>query len=844
MNSMATFALAWKEFRQVAGISIAISICAILGFVAAIVLENIAPLGNPIEFFYSIVPATLTPITIAMAGAVISVGGEKQSGNWQWLTTLPVTWLQAFFTKLAVLCLMSLGSGFVVYLVTYGISAIANSTLSYEMGLDGYDYRLMLFALPTALFWAMIMCLCFREPMIAIMIAAGITLLQGLFNNILLSEFVSNSAPTDFGTMAIVTSIESLFLFVVTISCFRIGWWNHEPIFENILNSRVRIDSVDVATRWGTWSKPNYAAAMLWQSVQAQFWPVVITAILTMIAYPLFGFHVETLIANLIMFLAAIMGVFTLSSEQTRRQYRFVADRGLSPRLYLFMRIIVPILLIAVTTFGIIPILHSNFGPPRSAANHWLIYLGMFGCSLGIYLSFVLAALSFSNPLLAIFAGIAATGTLCYGVTAPYFSGGFVGLWASIPLCLIGMALPWLLVTRWMRYETSKLHLISIASVAAISLTALTVHAPLRAFSIPKVDVPSFNSSLAFEALPANLTNVQFSRESYIPLLNGLKKIKKVTGAHTQILERLEAISSTSDLALNANDSPTDTTATSDASTDSNTANEIQRQLEKLGEEIESQVIRSVDYWHYRMHGTAAAEWLSFVIYYALETENEELLSSAVDIYATLVDPRYPIEFSLYDASAFSYLLAALRDSGKIGSPKLYAIVFDRLARNVPNPEIWSNYYIAYAKPEINAFAKNHSYFNPDQFPLLNRRYPADYSGETERFYRVNALTTGANIERAVPIVREMAQIQAANQETIKKDLTSVRRTATGIELCEVENYYFQAPEKSEVGQILMNYYAEFYGTMSFYPMHDNASGNLRLYFSLIHLAAQGTQPD
>ncbi|MBN8604290.1 MAG: hypothetical protein J0M26_24970 [Planctomycetes bacterium] len=847
MNSMATIALAWKEFRQLLGISLAISVCAILGFIVSMLLQNISPSSNPIEFFYSIVPATLTPITIAMAGAVIAVGGEKQAGNWQWLTTLPVTWARTFFVKITVLLGVAFAAGVIVYLASYGICAISNSPLAYEMNSFGYDYRLMLFALPIALLWAMIMCLCLREPMVAILVAAVITLIQGFVKNLILSEYVSSTAPTDFGVMAIATAIETIILLLVTIYCYRLGWWNHEPIFESIMNSRVKVDESATFARWGTWSKPGFFWASIWQSFQIQKGPLLILGMVTLIAFPLFNFRVEPLVGIFAIILPAVLGLFTLSGEQTRRQYRFISDRGFSPQLYLLMRTIIPVLVIVVTTVVLLSIIQNS--PERSPIGEWRGYFLFCGIALGIYFAYVFATLTFSNPLLAIFGGAAVVFTIGYGIVTPVVAGGYLGLWASIPLCLFALALPWLLVKRWMQLDTSNLTWISFASSVAIGLTAFTVYAPLRAFSVPDVAIQSDRLPPSFEPIPANYANIQVDQQAHLALFTAVSKFENSTNNHRAILENWKALTDQmpgSDMAgMGTTAESSEGSAPSPNDTNLENAPEIIKlQLEKLKVQIQSTENRnaSPEVWKYAANGTALAEWLSAVVYYALQTEDRELLISAIDAYATIVNPKYPIEFSLYDRGAFAYLLGALNESADIGSPELNAIIFDRLIQNVPSPDVWSHYFIALGDADNMALNANHAFYNRNHVFALHRFYRNDYFGEGERFDRVKNLQTQVNIQRAVPVIQEMNQILATNQANRAKDPASLVRTAPFLELANRLTLDTLYSGNAETDRIMTNYITGNYGTVSIYPMPDKASANLQLYYALLNAAARGTQ--
>ncbi len=863
MNGLATIALAWKEFRQLIGITLAISICAILGFAIAGLMENVIPFDNPLKFFYSIVPATLTPITIAMAGAVIAVGGERQAGNWQWMTTLPVTWTHAFITKLAITILMAFGAGAFVFGVTFAISSVGGTPLSYELGLDGYDYRLMLFAVPIALLWAIIMCLCLREPMIAIMIAAAVTLFQGFIKNLILSEFVSASAPTDFGMMSIATAIETSALSLIALLGFRAGWFNSEPILAGVISAGVSDEELAAQTRWGTWSRPNSIWAMLWQSLQAQIWPVAAIGLLTLISYPLLGFHAETLFFQFSLVLPCFLGIFTLAGEQTRRQFRVIADRGLSPRRYLLVRTLIPFALITFVSLVLIPILTTSIRPQAAPIGDWKAYFLLYGTALGVYLSFVFATLTFSNPMLALFAGIAVVFSIGYGIASPVFAGGWLGLWVAIPLTLIAVALPWLLVKRWMRFENAKLPAISFVSILAICLSSGLFYAPMRAYSVPKIQLPPINASLPFASLPGNVTNINLDKAYYESLLISVDSLDHNLPGYTTLLEQLKPLASAaSEFGAGAtmddmgsmsageplppaeagtNNEPTPSPVSQETAME-----QLKQKLDALKSAIQSPRNEniSLESWHYNSNGTDVAEWLSMVIYYAMVKEDREMLAKAVDAYASFIDPRYPIEFSLYNEGAFISLANSLRQLRGSSSPEMFAIVFDRLSENVPNPELWSNYYLALTDANNSMLVQNHRFYNRFFAFGYEPTMSIMVASERERVNRILALQALANIYRCTPIINAMAQTRNVNQTNRSKDSNSFERTIpdSNANLSLQDSFYLSG--NTEIDAIMLRYYSQQYGTMSYYPMPHSASQNLVQYFQILMLSASGTVAD
>lgn len=842
MNAIATFALAWKELRQLLGITLAISVCAILGFAISAGLENWLPSDNPLEFFYSIVPATLTPISIALAGAVIAVGGERQIGNWQWMTTLPVTWVHSLVVKLVVILFLATIAGAAVFGITWTLNLLSNSPLSYEIGTFEYDYRLMLFALPIALLWAITMCLCIREPMIAIMVTAVVTLFQGFLKNLLLSEFVSSSAPTDFGVMALTTTIETLVLLILAVLSFRAGWFNSEPILASALSPSVAADSSTGKTRWGTWAKPYRFTAMLWQSLQPQIWPIGILVAVTLGATLLFGINDDVIFPVVVFLLPAVLGLFTLSSEQTRKQYRVMADRGISPTKYLLVRTLVPLLLITCTSLIVLPSLQVLLRFPQEFRLEQC--LALWAASLCIYFSFVLANIAFANPLLALFVGIGTAVAMSFSLSSPVMAGGNKGLAVAIPLSILALSLPWLLARRWMRLDNSHVPWISLLSLLAIGLASLSFYAPLRAYSVPQITLPPFNPNALAHNSSSLFINTRHREDvDYIAVEKCLQALRDDGTLNSILYEQLTPsgfhydFQSLDEANLNA-----DTNAAAPEKTFADYVADIRTRLSsdaKLMQDDDSTVISRA----YDRSASESAIWLNAVICIAIHTKDKELLTEAIDLYARIVDPRFPWVFSTLDRNAISGLGSVLHYAGHNAPPEFCAIIFDRLVANTPNSEVWTNFFVGTATPDVtdNAPFQIREFYRVNRYDYFYENQDNSLWGgaEQKRFFRCKAIEAAYNIEQAIPLINELNAINNDNQ--------AVRGTASPIRKIEGATMW----QQNWALRITQGPATEVYTAMTdgnfgpnwLYYYQFNTVDNIRFYLLTLQNAAQGTTP-
>lgn len=838
MNGAATIALLWKEFRQLLSICLAISVCAILGFMIAALLDSMIPFNNPLEFFRSVVPAALTPITIALAGAVISIGAERQVGNWQWLTTLPVMWKQAFIAKLLAIFLMATLFGFIVLGVLLAFSMFTSTPLKYEMGLDGYDYRLMLFATPIAFLWSLIMCLCFREPMISIMLAAVITLVQGLVKKLLLGEFVSETAPTDFGMMAIATTVESLALLGIAVACFRVGWWDHEPILSSLFHGRLTVQGTSTTTKWSTWHSPNRFKAMLWQSLQAHIWPTLILAILSLLLMLTLRSREEYYLIP-IFFLPSILGIFTFSGEQSRKQYRVIADRGIHPIHYLFMRILFPLALILLTTTLALASFRVN--PVEQP-------FMLFPLTISIYFSFVLATMTFANPILAFFSGLAMWIALFQAGYSLNYAGGMVALPIIILLSLIALLLPCLLVRRWMHLENAHLPWITSGSLLAICATAFSLYAPLRAYAVPKLSLPakSANTSLGLSPFGQSITESRatLSNEELEAVIELLRtKQNQTTGAY-ELAHRIEYFLDIFQANILANPVSNSAPSTDGRQEDSKltTPDSITptAQLKSLDEyrdilkkrliqdmnpsdEMKANKLNDIssgEVWLFQNGRADYTKWLIAVIYIGMIEEDTELVTGGMKMFTQVFDPRYPREFNPYQGNSVEDLAVVLGELKGIASPKMYAIIFVHLIANVPDANVWKDFCIDFASLEKQLSRM-------DVLPAY----------EEERLDRAMTIQALYAIEESSQIVREMTSIHLSQLNRSKEKETTDLRVLQSTQFHP--NGYFHGP--SALGDLRNRLQTEFYGSNYIFYFFTDVASPLRKYARLISLAASGT---
>jgi hypothetical protein len=689
--------------------------------------------------------------------------------------------------------------------------------------------------------------------MIAIMLAAAFTLLQGLCKNLFLGEYVSASAPTDFGIMAIATSVETIVLLGIAILCFRAGWWDHEPILNSALHRHAAVSSVQVAQNWSTWNNPSRIRALLWQSLRAFFWPLLILAILSICFLNATGFRDNEHFIPLA-FLSFILGFFTLSGEQNRQQYRVIADRGIHPIKYLLIRVSLPLALILLANTLAVSSIREDF----YRGNQILL---VFMINMAIYLSLVLATITIANPILSISLGLAMSVAFCFAGFSLVQAGGIVGLPILVALALIALALPCLLVRRWMQLENASLPLITSGSIIAICSTVFFVYAPLRAYSVPKVPLPakSASTSRALSPFARFLTESQSNLaddelKAAIELLRSKQKetnlLPKIINQADFYVSNLQSNLST-DPAGNLDQSPKaiegdSELAESNVITPPSQLKSLDQYRDILKKRLAQDLnasedlkaedtndVTNVDLWKFQINRTRYTEWLIAILYVGMLDDDAELVTGAIKLYSQTKDPRYPWEFNLPNNDTLSSINTLLVELNGTASPKMYAIIFDQLTSNVPNANSWKDYCIEFA----SLSGSSHSNDSLARLAQQTYGFSSDLPAyEKERMHRIQAIEAMYTIEQTTQLIGELTSIHLSQANRSKEEEKTDWRVTRNSQYNPDEYFYYSSPSSD----LRTRLRSEVYGFHIHYYFGD-AADQLRQYLRLINFAANGT---
>lgn len=680
----AWFALVWKETFQLLNVTVAIVVSMVFLFFVAATLDAMN-VSNPFAFFNSYVVATLSPVLVSLAGGVVAVGGERQSQNWQWMTTLPITWQQSFITKSLVTFVLSCIAGIVVFIVVTLLSRLLyaesmTSSLLPELA----DSRLLLLIAPIIFLWTMIACVWITEPLVAAVVAAVPTILT----NSLITAFLG-SYRFDIGWMAVGTIVGILPILLLAMWSFRKAWWNAGELWGWSWDLIAYRPAMEIDLGWCGWRVPSAAKAMIWEVLRPLRLPLALMVVMTT-TLGICVLNNEKLMGLWLfsMFLfAAVIGFLTISTQQSRGQYKFYADRGLSPKRFLIARTFLPLIALALLGLFPIPIVGWLGGARPFESLNGFSLLATLGYVVTVFFAFQLAALGIRNSVMAFWVGLIFAIALASIGSILVEGGGYFAMLNIMPLALLSFSLPYFLVTRWMRLDEHSLGRIVIAAVTGVCLLGGLCYPPIRIFSLPLVSLPATEGVQSLQTAPVEILKIEIAPDAKQAVEFLLREMPDIAWWDD---EPLEDEGNVGDLVM-------EEIVAQEA---------IIKQLETLELSLKGNgVVGLLAEKTWLIDGSQAdvTRWLLRVITLGIGKDDPLLVEKAMDQFCRVVNPRNIDFFGVRTADSLSRFTELLSNTKVVAiltaKPQLGKAIFDRLAKNIPDKKEW----LAYCQMNIAA---------------------------------------------------------------------------------------------------------------------------------------------
>lgn len=225
-------------------------------------------------------------------------------------------------------------------------------------------------------------------------------------------------------------------------------------------------------------------------------------------------------------YLAPVMlGSTIFQGDQSSYHFRFLAERGLPPRLVWLSRHIRGLAVVLIGVLVFVPptvalILYDpRFTPPESRRELVLIF---FECGFGYvavaYACGQLCSMLIRSGILAVFAGTVATAAICAWAWLMFFFG-LSWWWTVAPLPVACLAATWLHAPNWLvERKTWRARLRPILAIAVPALAILAAIPFVRVYEIPWVE-PGFDPAEVIRPVSAEEKKVHGLYSQAIDLL-------------------------------------------------------------------------------------------------------------------------------------------------------------------------------------------------------------------------------------------------------------------------------------------------------------------------------------
>lgn len=554
MNSSVFPGILWKEYRTQRAFWIAMLILAALAQVAVLVFAD--PGNERLQWLYGI--ALAMPAFYALGCGAILFAAEHELETYEFQKILPVTAGRLFFSKL-VLPVLAVPA-------MIGVLWLMAALLARGHSLAGRDqwhlWGLWGFAAVEALAWSVFFSLLTKRPITAAILAVATA---SFAIHMAAAPHIHSAVDRYWQAELYVEALPARAVIVALLAAMNVWlgmrWLRVEPVERR--SPRWRAGAVVAAGAssavllrrnagfgrlvWQHWRQSRRLMGTVW-------FGLLLLAFVAMAVWWVPSRHYQELLIGFCVLspiAAALMGVCTFIADQQGSQFRFLVERGISPRKVWLSRQIVwatPVLVVGlIVTILAVPLsphlVQDRLGPilrfrfdvmwDLSEAGIGLIAIEPIGwTAVGLLLAYAVAqlcSLLFRSSLLAGFLGLLLTGLLL-GWTALMVWLAVPLLWSVWPIPIALLLASWVRTPQWL-LERRSIHAWA-PTVALLVIPTLAICASVaayRVYSIPRTD-PGFSpQQYARPATPAERATIDLYHLAiahYVPV----KVTSEVTG--------------------------------------------------------------------------------------------------------------------------------------------------------------------------------------------------------------------------------------------------------------------------------------------------------------------------
>lgn len=407
------YCLLWKDFMQVRPTLIAILCGGLVMQLLLLVAErwfDHAQEATPII-------ACLAPILFALGASGMLVGHERQSGSWEWSSSLPVSWRSALTSKLIVTVAGAIVTGAVLAVIPVITLLTGRWVVDNPSTVVVFISGMTVIALLEVIAYCFLASLLIRETLTALVIA-GLVLgvaqvATPAFSHAIAMERLVGSGLTPVFVSFLISSVASLGIMAIglfaMVATFRWRWTVGQRTVFGMRASATAAAVPSTAYVYSSTESPNSWWVLIRLAMASSLWLRVSAVALGSLA--LLDLSDVTLVPLVLG--SGILGLSAFEGDHAHQRYRFLADRGIAP-----WKLVVSRLGVAFTWMLGLWCIRAYSGLTSAGPGG---ILASELCSLAFLVS-ALAAICFRNPVVAatvamvVFIG----GLMAYGLSWNY----------------------------------------------------------------------------------------------------------------------------------------------------------------------------------------------------------------------------------------------------------------------------------------------------------------------------------------------------------------------------------------------------------------------------------------
>ncbi len=459
--------LLWKDFQQVKVLFLACLVCLMASQILVTAVELLDPKTSGGVAVAAFAFALICPTLLALGVAGMTIGNERQTRTWGWCSSLPMTWQQAFASKVLVWVI----TGVCSLCILLAVAIVCNLVVGRELPWSTTTSEFGSFAMVQV--YAMGVGLC---ALVFFSIATTIlndTILATSFTGVAIAvvSFILGESPDLFAMEIVGVRFIALTLFsaglLATLTAFRWRWGRGQfSSFSSVRATFVRAPVGSALAMWQCYStqfrRPLEMWMLLVQSLRGSLVLLGLTLLIIALPSVVNGTRHEALHSILLTlalpFASILLGTSMFASDQTLSQFRFLADRGADWQRVFVCRfasrsILLALLLVTAYEYEYTP--DQMRSGLAGLSPKWLLVAGF---CLGMYASLCMANTVVATAVASLTLLLLLLTVLIFGTVEKYFQICFIDdpRWLARwfpPSLLVVISSAIYLTSRWLVHE-------------------------------------------------------------------------------------------------------------------------------------------------------------------------------------------------------------------------------------------------------------------------------------------------------------------------------------------------------------------------------------------------------